>query len=442
MNDFGEQLRNDPKYKHRFDAADKAAGKANGHDAPPAPLTPAAWKARDLPEQDRLMGDLLTTTSRVMLAADTGLGKTLFTVALAVAMRLGRDFLHWKAHREARIMFVDGEMPRELMKERIIDAFRQAGVEPVADGMFFVSREDFEDMPPLDSEDGQTWLLALVEKVGGVDFIVFDNLMSLCVGDLRDEESWKSLKPLVAELTKRRIGQLWVHHTGHDKSRPYGSKTFQWMLDAVIVGEAVEEDDAADVTFKLTFQKSRRRTPANRADFEPVKVTLAEDQWGVTGVTRDAGPKPKKLGKRATVALQALETALAHAGEKPPTHDVTRGVTQAVHVTTWRRYFDQKTEHVYAAGSSARRQAWACGIEELLATRKVVIWGEWVWLGGERHERHAASRVTPGDVGDSVTNVTHASYRRDVRDAPRRDGDDAGSPPADSEPASAEGGAA
>ncbi len=386
-------------------AARKHKARGNGHhkpgddarqDAAMVSLTPAAWAKRELPEQDRLMGDLFTTTSRVMLAADTGLGKTLFTVALAVAMRLGRTFLHWKAHREARVMFIDGEMPRELMKERIIDAFRQAGVEPVNDGMFFISREDFEDMPPLDSEDGQAWLLALVKQVGGVDFIVFDNLMSLCVGDLRDEESWKNLKPLVLELTKRRIGQLWVHHTGHEKSRPYGSKTFQWMLDAVIVGEAVEDDGGADLAFKLTFQKARRRTPANRADFEPVKVTLAEDEWSVTGVTRDAGPKPKKLGKRATVALQALETALAHAGEKPPPHDATRGVTQAVRMTTWRRYFDNKTEHIYEPASSARRQAWSCGTEELLATNKVVTWGEWVWLN--RHERHAASRSVTRDA--------------------------------------------
>jgi hypothetical protein len=371
----------------------KARGDANGHAAVHAAsmvaLTPAAWKERSLPMQDRLMGDLFTTTSRVMLAADTGLGKTLFTVALTVAMRFGRDFLHWKAHRPARVMFIDGEMPRELMKERIVDAFRQAGVEPVGDGMCFVSREDFEDMPPLDTPEGLEWLLALVAMVGGVDFIVFDNLMSLCAGDLRDEQSWKDLKPLVLELTKRRIGQLWIHHTGHDKSRPYGSKTFQWMLDAVIVGEAVEDDDGADVAFKLTFQKARRRTPMNRGDFETAKVALAEDQWSATGVTRDTGPKAKRLSKRATVGLQALETALAHAGEKPPAHDATRGVTQAARVTTWRTYFDHKTEHVYAAGSSARRQAWSCATEELLATRKVVIWGEWVWLGGERHARHA-----------------------------------------------------
>ena len=38
-----------------------------------------------------------------------------------------------------------------------------------------------------------------------------------------DEEAWAQALPWVKSLTKRGIGQLWVHHTGHDESKGYGT---------------------------------------------------------------------------------------------------------------------------------------------------------------------------------------------------------------------------
>ena len=43
----------------------------------------------------------------------------------------------------------------------------------------------------------------------------------------------RSLLPLVASLTTKRIGQLWIDHTGHDTSRVYGTSTKSWRFDTV-----------------------------------------------------------------------------------------------------------------------------------------------------------------------------------------------------------------
>jgi hypothetical protein len=73
--------------------------------APPDPsdlcTTPAQWAMRTIPAQDRLLGDLFSTTTRAQLSADTGVGKTMIGVAWSFAMRLGIDFLHWPAYRQA-----------------------------------------------------------------------------------------------------------------------------------------------------------------------------------------------------------------------------------------------------------------------------------------------------------------------------------------------------
>jgi AAA domain-containing protein len=93
--------------------------KENGPDPDAAPpLTLAEWLARDLPEPDRLLGDLLTTTSRVLIVGPTGLGKTMFGLAVAMVLVTNKAFLHWKAGRKCRVLYVDGEMSARLMKRR------------------------------------------------------------------------------------------------------------------------------------------------------------------------------------------------------------------------------------------------------------------------------------------------------------------------------------
>jgi hypothetical protein len=83
---------------------------------------------------------------------------------------------------------------------------------------------------------------------------------------------------LVEALTRQQIGQLWVHHTGHDTSRGYGTKTREWQLDTVMHLDQIKRPDT-DVSFTLTFPKARERTPDNRADFADLDIALVNDQW-------------------------------------------------------------------------------------------------------------------------------------------------------------------
>lgn len=48
------------------------------------------------------------------------------------------------------------------------------------------------------------------------------------------------------------------------------------QIDVVTILQVVEPADA-DLSFRIEFTKARRREKANRADFEPVTVTLSED---------------------------------------------------------------------------------------------------------------------------------------------------------------------
>ena len=48
-------------------------------------------------------------------------------------------------------------------------------------------------------------------------------------------------------------------------------------MDTVILMERVDVP-GADLSFSLKFTKARERTPENRADFEPVTMSLRDDK--------------------------------------------------------------------------------------------------------------------------------------------------------------------
>ncbi len=296
-------------------AAAEEPGSAN-------PLSVASWLARDLPPPDFLLGELFSTTSRVELIGPTGLGKTMFALAAAFAIALGRGFLHWRGGKPRRVLYIDGEMPSRLIKARLQDEVRRwGGVVP--EPLFVLARDATEQMPPLNTLAGQDFVEQKIKQLGGVDFIVFDNMQSLLAGSMRDEEAWRATQGWVLRLTQRHIGQLWVHHTGHNEDHGYGPKMIEWSLSTTMLMGRVARPEA-DVAFRLEFPKARERTPDNRADFEPVVVTLAGDTWNAE---RGAPRRPPGRARAFTLLCDLVESGglMNKAGKKVTTMDTWQG---------------------------------------------------------------------------------------------------------------------
>lgn len=270
--------------------------------------TAAAWLDRDIPDPDVLLGPFSTTT-RGLISADSGLGKTNFCMAMAFSMSAGRGFLHWTARRPARVLYIEGEMSRRLLRHRVRDAVRRLGTLPA--GLHLLSADERE-IPPLNTPAGQRFVDRYIDRIGGVDFIFFDNVQALLPGDMKDEEPWQQILPWVGSLTRRSIGQLWIHHTGHDTSRAYGTKTRDWRMDMAMIGEAVERP-ASDIAFSLKFTKARERDRDNREDFATVVVTLQDDEWSVEHDAKRPAPA-KAPSPAARKFHDALLDAIVSAG--------------------------------------------------------------------------------------------------------------------------------
>ncbi len=257
------------------------------------------WLTRNLPPPDKLVGEWMTSTSRAILNAETGLGKTNFGMALGGHGSAGVGFLHWRVERPIRVLYVDGEMSNRLLKLRAADVVRRLPSHPK--GLHLLSRQDAPEMQPLNTEAGAAFIHEVIDRIGGVDLIELDNVMSLISGSMKDEEAWQQTLPFVDSLTRRCIGQLWIHHTGYDTSHGYGTKTREWQMDTVLIGTAVKRDDT-DVSFTIEFPKARERTPQNRADFEPFTVALVNDEW-VSSSAKVAPTPPSPVGAKFLAAL-------------------------------------------------------------------------------------------------------------------------------------------
>jgi len=243
----------------------------------------------------------------------------------------------------------------------------------------FLSREDLENMPPLNTPEGQAYINAIIEKLGGVDLIIFDNIMCLLIGDMKDPAPWQAVSDWTKSLTKRCIGQIWVHHTGHDETRSYGDKSKEWALDL----DAKKRDDT-DVSFALKFGKARERTPDTRDDFRDIDICLIDDEW-----THSAASPPKKKAAGWTRALKLIRKAFDEVylqdgfkhpvlGDGPEARTVKQGDMRELHKKLYVNTGDGDP-------ANAERQAWSTNFKkalnnDLLGGGKLLDGTEVVWI--------------------------------------------------------------
>jgi hypothetical protein len=292
---------------------------------PPPPdldsITADAWDAKQLPPRDFMLGTALCTTSRWMVIGDTGVGKTLFVVSLAMAVATGRPMLRWTGARAPRVvMYIDGELPAETFQERIRLAQQLYGAVGVT--FYAYNLDELErggqSFEPFNTEAGRAWLEREIERVKP-ELIVFDSIMCLTLNALTDDRAWAPVAELMTWITGKRIAQVWVHHTGHDPTRGYGLKAREWRLDTVIFlaatsDEGLSADEGAPV--EMRFKKHRLKTAANADQYQEWKINFGPQGWRAVGDPLRDDKRTRRSG--ATILTHAFCNAYDELADAAP----------------------------------------------------------------------------------------------------------------------------
>jgi len=228
---------------------------------------------QEFPPRQMLLDPIIATQSLTMIYSWRGLGKTNLALGMSLAISTGCKFLHWSAPKPKRVLYVDGEMPANLMQQRIKKLVRANGAEP-PETHFRLVTPDLQDgqMPDLSKKDGQGALENVLSQ--GYELVVLDNLSTLCrTGNENEAESWGPLQEWLLSLRRKDFAVVALHHAGKGGTQR-GTSRREDALDTVIKLVRPHDYDLRDgARFQLIFEKARRLFGA---EMEPIEVSIRE----------------------------------------------------------------------------------------------------------------------------------------------------------------------
>ena len=233
------------------------------------------------PPRSLMLTPWLPEKGLAMIFAPRGVGKTWIALGIAHAVASGGDFLGWRAARPRSVLYIDGEMPAQMLQERYRDTVVASGQDGPAEN-FRLLASDFQPdgLPDLADFDEQRFLES---AIGDAELIVVDNLSTVARG-LRENEADAYVPFQFWLLAQRAAGRsvLLVHHAGKGGGQRGTSKK-EDVLDTVISltrPPGYEANEGA--RFEVRFTKSRGFFGD---DAEPFEARFADGHWSRSEIT-------------------------------------------------------------------------------------------------------------------------------------------------------------
>ncbi len=223
----------------------------------------------------------------MMIYAKRGVGKTYFALFLAHKIATGGDLFggRWKIPKQAKVLYIDGEMPANAMQERLKSLTSDFASDSDDENLSIINRDLQVDgfMPNLALEEGQK---ALESFVKDADVIVVDNLSTLVrAGKENEANSWNPIADWALTLRSQGKSVIFIHHAGKDNNQRGTSKK-EDILDTVInLKHPSDYNSEEGARFEIHFEKSRGFAGDEAKPFQ-VQLKLENNQasWQVSEI--------------------------------------------------------------------------------------------------------------------------------------------------------------
>ena len=247
------------------------------------------------PPRETLLSPWLPAQGLCMVYAPRGVGKTHFSLGVAYAVASGGQFLQWTAEKPRGVLFIDGEMPGNVLQERISVIAVSNENEPSAPLRIITPDLQPEGMLNLSEPSDQKLITPYLE---GIDLIIVDNLSTLCRGGRENEgEAWLPVQQWALQQRAEGRSVLFIHHAGKNGEQR-GTSRREDVLDTVISlkrpGDYTPDKGAC---FEIHFEKARS---LYGDDTKPVEVmlTTGEDNsqtWTIKELEQSTAEKVAAL---------------------------------------------------------------------------------------------------------------------------------------------------
>jgi putative DNA primase/helicase len=222
-------------------------------------ITAGALHDLKLISRKKLLGDWFAEGDCGFIFAPRGAGKTFFALAIARALSKPGNLGDWQAAEAVKVLYVDGEMPADLMRERI------EGVDASKENFLFLSHEILFDrtgkvLNIINRDVQQTIIQRCVAS--GVKVLILDNLSTLASGMRENEaDSWELVNPWLLDLRRRKIAVVIIHHAGRSGEMRGTSKREDNVFWIIALDDAKQNaDDKRGARFISRFTKPSRNT--------------------------------------------------------------------------------------------------------------------------------------------------------------------------------------
>lgn len=216
----------------------------------------------EFPKRELILDPWIRSQDLSMVHAWRGVGKTHFGIGTAVAVSQGGRFLNWSAPVPRPVLYIDGEMPGDTLKERVLSATILGANGPhIHNNLYFITpdiQNSGSGIRSIATADGQNDVIDSIMSIEGLGLVVLDNLSCLASGvDENDATAWSTVQEFLLRIRRMGIAVLTVHHSGKG-GQQRGSSKKEDVLDVVVHLRRPEGYEASDgARFMVEFEKSR-----------------------------------------------------------------------------------------------------------------------------------------------------------------------------------------
>ncbi|OOY27920.1 hypothetical protein BMI90_08430 [Thioclava sp. L04-15] len=230
----------------------------------------------------------LRTEETAVIWAPSGVGKTLLCLSLALAVSGGGSVADWKAPKARKVLYIDGEMNQQDIRDRIELLMNNGAVdvpEPTIAlrNLQIIARQAQEvgtEFYDITEEETQKDLLRRA-KAKNVELIILDNFTTLSDA-LQDENAsseFKRVQDFFLQMKRAGIATILVHHANKNGRDMRGSTALATTFEVILGLQRPKVAAPGEACFQTVFTKFRGMGDRR---LETRRWTLGAHGWEVS----------------------------------------------------------------------------------------------------------------------------------------------------------------